>query len=104
VFFFVGIVGGGALHALVTGGLHPTLANGSFDLLWGSSLAAKALVLVPAGALIGFGARTAGGCTSGHGICGMSQGSTASLASTATFVATAIVAANIVARLLGGAS
>jgi uncharacterized membrane protein YedE/YeeE len=43
-----------------------------------------------AGALIGFGAKTAGGCTSGNGLGGCSAGSTSSFAATATFMGTAI--------------
>jgi uncharacterized membrane protein YedE/YeeE len=49
-------------------------------------------LLLLGGALIGFGAKTAGGCTSGNGIGGSSVGSPASLAATATFMGTAIVA------------
>ncbi len=47
-------------------------------------------ILVGAGALIGFGAKTAGGCTSGNGICGTSLGSAASFVATGTFLAVAI--------------
>jgi uncharacterized membrane protein YedE/YeeE len=47
-------------------------------------------LLVGAGALIGFGAKTAGGCTSGNGLGGCSAGSTSSFAATATFMATGI--------------
>ena len=47
-------------------------------------------LLVGAGALIGFGAKTAGGCTSGNGLGGCSAGSTSSFAATATFMGTAI--------------
>lgn len=49
-------------------------------------------ILVGAGALIGFGAKLAGGCTSGNGLGGSSFGSPADLASTATFMATAVAA------------
>ena len=78
----LGIVGGGFARALLQGGsrggYHPTLDDGGFDALVGGSLAAKALVLAGAGVMMGYGARTAGGCTSGHGICGASLGSPAS--------------------------
>jgi uncharacterized membrane protein YedE/YeeE len=47
-------------------------------------------VLLGAGVLIGFGAKTAGGCTSGNGLGGCSAGSTSSFAATATFMGTAI--------------
>lgn len=42
------------------------------------------------GALVGFGSRLGGGCTSGHGVCGMARLSKRSIAATATFMATAI--------------
>ncbi len=48
-------------------------------------------VLLAAGALIGFGAKTAGGCTSGNGLSGNAVLSPASLVATATFFGTAIV-------------
>lgn len=50
-----------------------------------------AVVLLVTGLLIGYGARWAGGCTSGHGISGCSAGSPESLAATATFFVVAIV-------------
>ena len=45
-------------------------------------------VLIVAGVLVGFGTRLGGGCTSGHGVCGVSRLSRASLVATATFIAT----------------
>lgn len=44
-------------------------------------------VVVFAGLLVGFGARVGGGCTSGHGVCGLSRLSLRSLAATLTFMA-----------------
>lgn len=49
--------------------------------------------LVLGGLLIGFGARLGGGCTSGHGICGMASLSGGSLLMVVTFLSTAIVTA-----------
>jgi uncharacterized protein len=49
------------------------------------------LVVVAAGLLVGFGARLGGGCTSGHGVCGIARLSARSIAATAIFMATAIV-------------
>lgn len=43
-------------------------------------------LLVGAGLLVGFGTRLAGGCTSGHGVCGVGRGSLRSLVATSTFV------------------
>jgi uncharacterized protein len=53
-------------------------------------------LLVVAGALIGYGAKTAGGCTSGNGIGGVSLASPASFVATGTFMATAIVASFVI--------
>lgn len=47
-------------------------------------------LLMVGGVLIGFGAQSAGGCTSGNGICGTSLGSAASFVATGTFMAVAI--------------
>lgn len=60
-------------------------------------------VLLAVGALIGYGARWAGGCTSGHGISGCSAGSPESFAATATFFLVAIVVTAVVHLLSGGA-
>ena len=48
-------------------------------------------VLLVAGLLVGFGTRLGGGCTSGHGVCGISRLSRASLVATATFIAAGAV-------------
>ncbi len=101
-FFILGVIGGGLLSAVGGPGWHPTLTYGSFDRLAGVSLAQKAAVLFFAGSCIGIGGRLAGGCTSGHGLCGTAFGSPASLACTATFMATAIATALALARTLGG--
>ena len=58
-------------------------------------------VLVVAGALVGFGTRLGGGCTSGHGVCGVSRGSLSSLVATATFIATGAATVAIAGRFLG---
>jgi uncharacterized membrane protein YedE/YeeE len=49
------------------------------------------LLIVIAGALVGFGARYGGGCTSGHGVCGIARLSARSIVATAIFMGTAIV-------------
>jgi hypothetical protein len=100
-YFTLGVIAGGLLSAMVGAGWNPTVAYGSFDQMFGSSLAVKAVVLVGAGALIGAGGRLAGGCTSGHGMCGVCLASPASVVSTATFMAAAIGTAHVIAWLLG---
>lgn len=99
--FFVAIPVGALLHTLLAGGLDPTWSNGAMDARLGGSLAANGALLVSAGAVMGYGARMAGGCTSGHGICGMARASTGSLVATMTFVAAAIVVANLLVRVVG---
>jgi uncharacterized membrane protein YedE/YeeE len=49
-----------------------------------------------------FGARLGGGCTSGHGVCGIARISTRSIAATAIFMATAIVVVAIMRHGIGG--
>ena len=56
-------------------------------------------VLLVAGVLIGFGAKTAGGCTSGNGLSGNATLSPASLVATATFFGTAIVVSFVIEAL-----
>ena len=60
--------------------------------------------MVFAGAtLLGYGAGMAGGCTSGHGLCGTAQRSPASVAVTVTFMITAIVTTFVLRVVTGGA-
>lgn len=54
---------------------------------------------VVGGLLIGFGARLGGGCTSGHGICGMASVSGSSMLMVCIFLGTAIATAMLVAAL-----
>jgi uncharacterized membrane protein YedE/YeeE len=49
-------------------------------------------LLIIGGLVTGFGTRMGSGCTSGHGVCGMSRLSPRSLAATATFIAAGIAA------------
>lgn len=60
-------------------------------------------LIVMAGLLVGFGTRLGSGCTSGHGVCGLSRFSLRSLVATLTFIATG--AATVLAmHLLRGAN
>ncbi len=58
--------------------------------------------LAVGGFLVGFGARLGNGCTSGHGICGLASLQFPSLVAVLTFMATAILVANLTLRLGGG--
>lgn len=55
-----------------------------------------------AGLLVGFGARLGGGCTSGHGICGIARLSARSIVATAIFMASAIVVVAVMRHGIGG--
>jgi hypothetical protein len=57
-------------------------------------------VLALGGLLVGVGTRLGNGCTSGHGVCGVSRLSVPSMVATGTFIATGVVTI-LVARLLG---
>jgi uncharacterized membrane protein YedE/YeeE len=58
-------------------------------------------VLALAGLLVGFGTRMGSGCTSGHGVCGVSRLSQRSLVATATFMAAGIATVFIISRIGG---
>jgi uncharacterized membrane protein YedE/YeeE len=89
--FALGLFAGAAIFALAAGGpdFHGygwlTAAFSGSNRIW------IVPILLVSGVLIGFGAKVAGGCTSGNGLSGTAALSPASLAATATFFATAIV-------------
>lgn len=57
--------------------------------------------LAIAGLIVGFGTRLGSGCTSGHGVCGMSRLSPRSIAATAIFIAAGVVTVTVL-RIVGG--
>lgn len=59
------------------------------------------LVVVIAGLLVGFGTQLGNGCTSGHGVCGLSRQSPRSLVSVMTFMAAGMIAVTLISRLRG---
>jgi uncharacterized membrane protein YedE/YeeE len=69
------------------------LATGSFPV---QTIEADMPALVGAGLLVGFGSVWGNGCTSGHGVCGLSRLSVRSLVATVTFMATGIFTVFIV--------
>jgi len=84
----LGIVLGGLAYALLAGAPD---AGSSYSWLDAHlSLGGEVAGLFGAGLLIGVGARTAGGCTSGHGLTGSALASPASIVSMMTIMATAI--------------
>jgi len=64
------------------------------------SIEAGAPTLIVAGLLVGLGTRYGSGCTSGHGVCGLSRRSLRSLAATATFMAAGFVTVFVVRHLI----
>src|SRR5712691_3755074 len=66
------------------------------------NLARSWSALVLAGLLVGFGTRLGNGCTSGHGVCGVSRLSTRSIVATATFIFTGAVVVFVVNHMLRG--
>lgn len=87
--FLAGLVGVAALVTLSLGAPEITVTT-------------SAPVLLVGGLLVGFGTRLGGGCTSGHGVCGLSRLSPRSLAATGVFMATAAAVVFVVRHLLGG--
>jgi len=76
--FVAGLIAAPLLVRLVTGSLPA------------QTIAAGTPVLIVAGLLTGFGAIWGSGCTSGHGVCGLSRLSVRSLVATLTFMATGV--------------
>ena len=62
---------------------------------------ADTATLIVAGLLVGVGTRYGSGCTSGHGICGLSRLSPRSLVATAAFMAAGFVTVFVVRHLIG---
>jgi uncharacterized protein len=89
--FIGGLVVGGALLQIV--------APSVFATTWTASLP---LTLV-AGAIVGLGTQLGNGCTSGHGVCGVSRLSARSIVATLTFMLTGFATVFVVRHLLGGA-
>jgi len=89
VAFIVGLVLGGVALALATPEVFGTRGDGV-------SLA----LLGVAGVLVGYGTRLGGGCTSGHGVCGIARFSRRSIAATMTFMATGAITVFVVRHVV----
>jgi len=94
--FLVGLLFGGFLSAVLGGGWSPTWALGIFDNRVGLEPAGKVAWMFVGGLFIGFGTRLAGGCTSGHGIFGVSNLEGSSLVSTISFMLGGILTTQLV--------
>lgn len=83
---------------LVAGILARWLAPAAFETSWSAALPIALL----AGLLVGFGTQLGSGCTSGHGVCGLSRLSIRSLVATGTFMATGVATVFVVRHVFGG--
>jgi uncharacterized membrane protein YedE/YeeE len=70
------------------------------DLLRAPTIAASDLAIVAAGLLVGFGTRYGSGCTSGHGVCGLSRLSPRSLVATLAFMAAGFATVFVIRHLI----
>ncbi len=59
-------------------------------------------IFVIAGLLVGFGTRLGNGCTSGHGVCGLSRFSRRSVVATLSFMAAGAVTVFVTRHMMGG--
>jgi uncharacterized membrane protein YedE/YeeE len=87
--FLAGLIGGSLLFHLLTSTDAPLVSEAGWP------------IIVAAGLLVGFGTRYAGGCTSGHGVCGIGRLSQRSMAATASFIAAGMATVFITRHLLG---
>jgi uncharacterized membrane protein YedE/YeeE len=97
--FVVGLFLGGVLSAVLGGGWAPTWTLGMLDARLGLDPLGKLIWMFVGGLFIGFGTRMAGGCTSGHGIFGMSNFELPSFVSTISFMAGGIVTTQLLYRV-----
>jgi hypothetical protein len=100
IWFNLGLIGG-AVVASVLGTGRSAPGYGELGGALGPVLLVPVLLAV--GLAMGYGARWAGGCTSGHGLSGCSAGSPASLAATGTFFSVAVAVTLVVHAATGGA-
>ena len=82
---------------LIAGAVASVVAPRAF----GAPVVAPLLVTIVAGALVGAGTQLGNGCTSGHGVCGLSRFSSRSIVATLVFMTTAMIAV-FAWRRLGG--
>ncbi|AMQ87366.1 MULTISPECIES: YeeE/YedE family protein [Marinobacter] len=86
--FLAGLIGAPALWTLA-GQLPPIEINAGYP------------ALIVAGLLVGIGTRYASGCTSGHGVCGLSRLSVRSLVATLSFMGMGFVTVYVIRHLIG---
>ncbi|MCF6328363.1 MAG: YeeE/YedE family protein [Henriciella sp.] len=90
IFFVLGMIAAPMLYLLVSGNMPAFELEASWPLI------------VVGGLLVGFGTRLGSGCTSGHGVCGMSRLAPRSIVSVALFMSVGVITVAI-AKSLNGA-
>ena len=86
--------------AFMLGLVAAPLAWQIFEPLPAMQMPGNPLVIIAAGLLVGFGTRMGSGCTSGHGVCGLSRLSMRSLAATLAFMASGAATVFVVRHIL----
>ena len=99
-YVLLGLFAGAVAFALVAGGPDFNGYGWLTSTFTGDARWLVAPILGAAGVLIGYGAKTAGGCTSGNGLSGSAMWSPASFAATATFFGTAIVVSFVIEAVI----
>ena len=98
----LGIVLGAFVSSKLSGDFRIAWVPETWKAAFGAAPLPRVLTAVAGGALLGFGARWAGGCTSGHGISGTLQLAVSSWLAALSFFAGGIAAAAILFRVIGG--
>lgn len=80
----------------------PLLMQAAGAALPAITIEASLPVVIAGGLLVGFGTRLGGGCTSGHGICGISRLSTRAIVATALFMAAGAAVVFVARHVIGG--
>jgi uncharacterized membrane protein YedE/YeeE len=88
--------------AFIAGLVLAPAAHAIFHAIPAMTIDAGYPALIIAGLLVGVGTRFAAGCTSGHGVCGVSRASRRSLVATLTFMAAGFVTVYLVRHALNG--
>jgi uncharacterized protein len=96
-----GIIIGAFLSSYLSGTFHLVWVPALWGSVFGENAVLRVIVALAGGILLGFGARWAGGCTSGHGISGSIQLSLASMITAACFFAGGITVAMLLYRVIG---
>tara|TARA_R110000787_G_scaffold123580_8_gene234647 strand:- start:10795 stop:11241 length:447 start_codon:yes stop_codon:yes gene_type:complete len=89
-------LGGLVIGALIVGLVRGNLGQVALETGWAG--------MIIGGLIVGFGTRLGGGCTSGHGVCGIGRLSQRSIVATCTFMAAGFATVYVLRHLVGGAS